>query len=68
MVEYGLMLSKNFSFSFDSSFSTIFVFVFFSFFCVMLGYWMYKFTGAILGALVGLGAYLYFSNFPWPAF
>jgi len=32
MVEYGLMLSKNFSFSFDSSFSTIFVFVFFSFF------------------------------------
>ena len=68
MVEYGLMLFKDFSFSFDNSSTPLFVFAFFGFFCGVLGFWMYKLPGAILGALVGLGAYLYFSNFSWPAF
>jgi hypothetical protein len=68
MVEYGLMLSKGFAFSIGSSPIPIFVFAFLSFFCGVLGYWMYKVPGAIVGALMGLGAYLYFSNFSWPSF
>jgi len=64
MVEYGIMIAKNFSFSSISGSSELMVyFLFGGIVVVVIGYWIKKWTGVILGILSVFFAYLYFSGF-----
>jgi predicted RND superfamily exporter protein len=64
MVEYGIMVAKNFSFSLSSGSSELIAFFLLGgIVLVVIGYWIKKMTGAILALLIVLFAYLYFAGF-----
>jgi hypothetical protein len=64
MVEYGIMIAKNFSLSsIGGSSELMMYFLFGGIIVVVIGYWIKKWTGVIIGLLGVLFAYLYFSGF-----
>jgi len=64
LVEYVLIAFKNFSFSIGTGSNDLIVyFLFGGLIVVVIGYWIKKWIGVIIGILGVLFAYLYFSNF-----
>ena len=64
MVEYGLMIAKNFSFPLTGGSTELMMYFLFGGIIVMLiGYWIKKWKGVIIGLIGVLFAYLYFSGF-----
>ena len=64
MVEYSIMAFKNLSFSIGTGSSELMVYLSFGGLIVaVMGYWIKKWTGVIIGILPVLFLYCYFSGF-----
>ena len=64
MVEYGIMIAKNFSLPLTGGSSELMMyFLFGGIIVIIIGYWIKKWKGVIIGILGVFFAYLYFSGF-----